>query len=321
MNRFEEKTENTDRSLPLARRFPIKEAMGYVINAFLIIILTLALYAKIDSSFDVNWGEIGFELVLIYMVSAIVYTNSLSLGKTNGQKRKEYQDAYKKCVDAITKLAENKYIEKIDEFCIERQRVDLEARKKIVLSSVHIPYEKYEAEYADKSIKELRHLKKPLADNDNKPEEEKKTDEEKNERPMFNKVQLRALIKVMYMKPHKLSSQSLTKPINAKTDEFIEDCTKIERKMIARKLIISFVTTFVVVNFSIELVNAFSFKTVIESVVRLIPILWSWVSGQFAGYNISINNKVANFTDKARFCQQADNWLNEKYGKEVESMN
>ncbi|MDE6758992.1 MAG: hypothetical protein K2J89_06960 [Clostridia bacterium] len=42
------------------------------------------------------------------------------------------------------------------------------------------------------------------------------------------------------------------------------------------------------------------------------------VSGQFAGYNISINNKVANFTDKARFCQQANNWLNEKYGKGVE---
>ncbi|MDE6758993.1 MAG: hypothetical protein K2J89_06965 [Clostridia bacterium] len=181
MNRFEEKTEIAGSNLPLAKRFPIKEAMGYVINAFLILILTLALYAKIDSSFDVNWEEVGFELVLIYMVSAIVYTNSLSLGKIDGQKRKEYQEAYKKCVDAITKLAENKYIEKIDEFCIERQKTDLEARKKIVLSSAHIPYEKYNNEYVGKSIKELRALKKLLAEN------------KKKAIPFFNKVQLRAL--------------------------------------------------------------------------------------------------------------------------------
>ena len=308
MNRFEEKFEKIDNS-PLVRKFPIKEAMGYIINAFLIVILTLALYAKIDSSFDVNWGEVGFELVLIYMVSAIVYTNSLSLGKLNGQKRKEYQEAYKDCVKAIAKLAGNKYIEKIDEFCIERQQIDLNARKRIALSSAHIPYDKYMTEYADKGIKELRALKKPLSDNESKAS------------PLFNKVQLRALIKVMYMKPHKLSSQALTKPVNARTEEFIENSAKIERQAIARKLISSFVTTFVVVNFSIEIVNAFSYKTVVESIVRLIPILWSWISGQFAGYNISINSKIAEFNDKTTLCNQADNWLNEHYGKGVESMN
>ncbi len=249
MNRFEEKFEKIDNS-PLVRKFPIKEAMGYVVNAFLIIILTLALYAKIDSSFNVNWEEVGFELVLVYMVSAIVYTNSLSLGKLNGQKRKEYQDAYKNCEEAIAKLSVNKNIEKIDEFCLERQQIDLDARKRIILTSAHIPYDKYQDEYVGKSIKELKALK-------------------------FNKVQLRALIKVMYMKPHKLSSLSLTKPVNARSEEFIENSARIERQTIARKLITSFVTTFIVVNFSIEIVNAFSYKTVVESIVRLIPILWS----------------------------------------------
>lgn len=302
MKRFEEKTDDTN-NLPIGRKLSVKEAMGYVINAFLIIILTLALYAKIDSSFDVDWGKVGFELVLIYMVSAIVYTNSLSLGKISGQKRDEYQDAYKNCVKAISKLAENKHIENIDKFCMEKQEADLEARKRVVLSSVHIPYDKYINEYADKSISELKAYKKPLTEN------------EKKARPFFNQVQIRALRKVMYMKPHKLSSQSLTKPVNAKTDEFLENCAKIERKMVARKLITSFVTTFVVVNFSIEIVNEFSYKTIVESVVRLIPILWSWISGQFAGYNISINSKIAYYNDKARFCSQADKWLNEHYGQ------
>lgn len=302
MKRFDER-ENDMSSLPMTRKLPIKEAMGYLINAFLILILTLALYAKIDSSFDVDWGKVGFELILIYMVSAIVYTNSLSLGKINGQKKEEYQEAYKRCTNAIIKLAENKHIENIDKFCMERQEADLEARKRIILSSVHIPYEKYQSEYAGKSISELRSLKKPLQA------------KEKKARAFFNKVQIRALIRVMYMKPHKLSPQSLTKPINAKTDEFLENCTKIERKMIARKLITSFVTTFIVVNFSIEIVSEFSYKTVVESIVRLIPILWSWISGQFAGYNISVNSKVAYYNDKARFCLQADNWLNERYGQ------
>ena len=308
MERFEEHTDSVDgNNLLNARALPLKEAMGYIINAFLIVILTLALYAKIDSNFDVDWKEIGFELLLIYMVSSIIYTNSLSLGKVSGQKRQEYKDAYEGCQTAIATLAKNKYIEKIDEFCLERQEADLTARKRVVLSSVHIPYDKYLSDYVGKSIKELRTLKKTSK---NKNGEEKK-------RPFFNKVQLRALIKVMHMRPHKLDSQQLTKPVNAKTSDFIEDCTKVERKMIARKLIMSLATTFVVVNFSIEIVNEFSYKTVVESIVRLIPILYSWISGQFAGYNIAVNNKVANFTDKARLCTLANKWLNEKYGEGV----
>lgn len=300
MNKLDN-NNNHSGSSPIERKLPIREAMGYVVNAFLIIILALALYAKIDSSFDVNWSEVGFELVLIYMISSIIYVNSLSLGKLNGQKRDEYKEAYRKCSEATTKLSENKYIANLNEFCIERQEADLEARKRLVLSSVYISYDDYTSKYAGKSIKELKAIKRDGAKDDEKA-------------PLFNRVQRRTLVKVMYMRPHKLSSQSLTKPLNAKSEEFIEDCGKIERKIIARKLISSLAATFIVVNFSIEIVSAFSYKTVVESIVRLIPILWSWLSGQFAGYNVSVNNKVAYYNDKARYCMQANNWLDEQYG-------
>lgn len=299
MNKLD--NNNNSNNSPIERKLPIREAMGYVVNAFLIIILALALYAKIDSSFDVDWSEIGFELVLIYMISSIIYVNSLSLGKLNGQKKDEYKEAYRKCNEATTKLSENKYIANLDKFCIERQEADLEARKRVVLSSVYIPYEDYKGKYAGKSMKELRAMRREGAKDGEKA-------------PLFNRVQLRALVKVMYMRPHKLSAQSLTKPLNAKSEEFIEDCGKIERKIIARRLISSLAATFIVVNFSIEIVSAFSYKTVVESIVRLIPILWSWLSGQFAGYNVSVNNKVAYYNDKAKYCMQADNWLCEKYG-------
>lgn len=307
MNKLD--NSNNQSNSPFERRIPLREAMGYVINAFLIIILALALYAKIDSSFDVNWRDVGFELIFIYMISSIIYINSLSLGKLNGQKKEEYKQAYKECNDATDKLSANKYIVNLDKFCLERQESDLEARKRVVLSSVYIPYDDYKSKYAGKSIKELKAMKR-----DEIKDDDKKKTEDGEKAPLFNRVQLRALTKVMYMRPHKLSPQSLTKPLNAKTKEFIEDCGKIERKIIAKKLIMSFATVVIVVNFSIEIVNAFSYKTVVESIVRLIPILWSWVSGQFAGYNISVNNKVAYYNDKARYCLQADNWLNEQNG-------
>lgn len=300
MKRFEDKAEDFSNS-PIARKANVKEAMGYMVNAALIIILALALYAKIDSSFKVNWAEVGFELIFIYMISSIIYINSLSLGKLSGQKNDIFKEAYNKCSEATVALAKNKYIANLDKFCLERQEADLEARKRIILSSVYIPYDDYTEKYAGKSIKELRAMKRD--------------DDKDDNAPLFNRIQLRSLIKVMYMRPHKLSPQSLTKPLNAKTEGFIEDCDRLERKIIAKRLIMSFATIIIVVNFSIKIVNAFSYKTIVESIVRLIPILWSWVSGQFAGYNISTNSKIAYFNDKAMLCHQANEWLNEKYGK------
>ena len=172
-------------------------------------------------------------------------------------------------------------------------------RRKSVLGAVYVPWDKYVSEYAQKSIKELRAMKR----------------EKEGEKPAphFNNEQIIAFIKVRRMKFHKFSPQQLTRPIDAKSEEFLEDISKLRRKTMARKMLMSLMLTLIAVSFSVEMVNDFSYRTVVEGVVKLIPMAWSWASGHFAGYNIASNNKMAYYKDKARYCLQADNWLNERY--------
>lgn len=302
MQKLENKFERIDNS-PVAKKLNVttKEFLGMAVNAFLILVLALSTYVTVSTSFDIDWGKLGFTSIFVYLISCVIYSNSLNLGESAVAKKQEYKDACKNCIEAIDTLVKNKYIEHIDEYCSEKRKSDLEMRRQSVLGAVYISWDKYVEEYAQKSIKELRAMKR------------EKAGEDKPAR-YFNKEQIIALIKVKRMKCHKFSPQQLTRPIDAKTEEFLEDIAKLRRKTMARKMLMSLLLTLIAVSFSVEMVNDFSYRTVVEGVVKLMPMAWSWASGHFAGYNIASNNKMAYYKDKARYCLQADNWLNEKYG-------
>ena len=304
MQKFEDKMERIDNS-PVAKKLNVttKEFMGMAVNAFLIIVLALSTYVTVSTSFEINWSKLGFTSIFVYLMSCIIYSNSLNLGESAAAKKPEYKEACKSCISAIDTLVKNKHIEHIDEYCSEKRKLDLEARRKTVLGAVYIPWDKYEEVYSQKSIKELKAMR------------QEKKDEEKKPSPFFNREQIKALIKVKKMKCQKFSPQQLTRPIDAKSEEFLEDISKLKRKTMSRKMLMSLVLTLIAVSFSVEMVNDFSYRTVVEGVVKLIPMAWSWVSGHFAGYNIASNNKMAYYKDKARYCSQANNWLNERYEK------
>lgn len=302
MQKLENRIESLDNS-PIAKRLNIttKEFLGMAVNAFLILVLALSTYVTVSTSFDIDWGKLGFTSVFVYLISCVIYSNSLNLGESAVAKKQEYKEVCKSCIDAIDTLVKNKYIEHIDEYCSEKQKTDLEMRRKSVLGAVYISWDKYVSDYAQKSIKELRAMKREK--------------EGEKSAPYFNKEQIIAFIKVRRMKCHKFSPQQLTRPIDAKSEEFLEDISKLRRKTMARKMLMSLMLTLIAVSFSVEMVNDFSYRTVVEGVVKLIPMAWSWASGHFAGYNIASNNKMAYYKDKARYCLQADNWLNERYGQ------
>lgn len=308
MNRFEEAVERMDNT-SVAKKLKIttKEFLGMAVNAFLIIVLAMSTYVTIDSTFNIDWSKLSFTTLFVYLMSCVIYSNSLNLGESAVAKKQDYKDVVKSCIGAIDTLVKNKFIEHIDEYCLAKQQSDLDSRRKTILSAVYVSWDKYESEYSKKSIKELKAMKR-----------DKENDEDQKPTPYFSHDQLRAISKARRMKCRKFSPQQLTRPIDAKSEEFLEDIAKLRRKVMARKMLMSLVLTLIAVNFSVELVSDFSYKTIVEGIVKLIPMAWSWASGHFAGYNITINNKMAYYKDKARYCTQANNWLNEKYGKEEE---
>ena len=315
MKRFEETTQRIDNS-PVAKKLNIttKEFLGMVVNAFLIVVLAMSTYVTVDSTFNIDWSKLGFTSLFVYLISCVIYSNSLNLGESAVAKKEDYKQTVKDCITSIDTLVKNKFIEHIDEYCLAKQKQDLESRRKTVLSTVYVSWEKYESDYSKKSIKELKEMTRDEKSDNSKEKANKKPV------PYFNREQLRAISKARRMKCHKFSPQQLTRPIDAKSEEFLEDIAKLRRKVMARKMLMSLILTLIAVNFSVGLVSDFTYKTVVESVVKLIPMAWSWASGHFTGYNITINNKMAYYKDKARYCTQANNWLNEKYGKEVESI-
>lgn len=65
----------------------------------------------------------------------------------------------------------------------------------------------------------------------------------------------------------------------------------------------------------LEMVKDLTFKTIVECLIKIFPIVWNWITGRFKGYALINDVYVGHFKDKARYCLQANNWLNERYGQ------
>ncbi|MCX4361760.1 MAG: hypothetical protein OSJ74_00010 [Clostridia bacterium] len=307
MKRFEDKFEQIDNS-PIGIKFNVtsKEVTAHMFNALVLIAFILASFVTIDENLDVQWSNVGRSAIIIFFASFMVYCNSLSIGKISGAKNSVYIEAKEKCEDAIGKLIENKYAEHVNEYCLAMQQNDLETRRKRILGAVFVSYEKYVTKYMDKSYKQLKRLTKAKNDGD-----KNSTEEEKELAPK----QIKAIMKANCMRYHKFDPQMLMRPTDAYSETFIRSASRADREVIIRRLVTSAIMTFVVVDFGVEMVKDLTFKTIVECLIKIFPIVWNWITGRFKGYALINDVYVGHFKDKARYCLQANNWLNERYGQ------
>lgn len=307
MKRFEDKFEQIDNS-PIGIKFNVtsKEVTAHMFNALVLIAFILASFVTIDENLDVQWSNVGRSAIIIFFASFMVYCNSLSIGKISGAKNPVYIEAKEKCEEAIGKLIENKYAERVNEYCLAMQQNDLETRRKRILGAVFVSYENYVTKYMDKSYKQLKRLTKAKNDGD-----KISTEEEKELAPK----QIKAIMKANYMRYHKFDPQMLMRPTDAYSETFIRSASRADREVIIRRLVTSAIMTFVVVDFGVEMVKDLTFKTIVECLIKIFPIVWNWITGRFKGYALINDVYVGHFKDKARYCLQANNWLNERYGQ------
>lgn len=271
-------------------------------NIFIILALYLVSFVVIDTSASIDWTKRGYELVFIYFAGYTIFSNSYSIGKLKGAKKKAYTDAETACIKAVNELQENSHFEHLEDFCEYIKVQDLMARRKSTLTAVCLKWDDWENDYKDHSLKELYARKKIV-----------KIDGQEKSIPVFDINQRKALFLAKRMKYHRFNPAMLTSPVVVKSDEFINNPSKTEHKKKISRLIMSAIFALITVNFSAELVKDFSFQTIVESLVKSMSLLWAWVSGQYSGYTNSIIDRVEHYTDKAKWCNRAKNWLDEKF--------
>lgn len=283
---------------PVKLKNDLRTWINVCFNIFIILALYLVSFVVIDTSASIDWTKRGYELVFIYFAGYTIFSNSYSIGKLKGAKKKAYTDAETKCVTAVESLQKNANFEHLEEFCEYIKIQDLAARRKSTLTAVCLKWKDWEENYKDHSLKELYALRKTV-----------KIDGQEKSIPVFDFNHRKALFIAKRMRYHKFTPAMLTSPVVAKSDEFINNPSRSEHKKKISRLVMSAIFALITVNFSAELVKDFSFQTVVESLVKSMSLLWAWVSGQYSGYTNAVVDRVEHYLDKAKWCNRADKWL------------
>lgn len=290
--------EDNQPARPVKLKNDLRTWVNVCFNIFIILALYLVSFVVIDTSASIDWTKRGYELVFIYFAGYTIFSNSYSIGKLKGAKKKAYTDAETKCVTAVESLQKNANFEHLEEFCEYIKIQDLAARRKSTLTAVCLKWKDWEENYKDRSLKELYALRKTV-----------KIDGQEKSIPVFDFNQRKALFIAKRMRYHKFTPAMLTSPVVAKSDEFLNNPTRTEHKKKISRLVMSAIFALITVNFSAELVKDFSFQTVVESLVKSMSLLWAWVSGQYSGYTNAVVDRVEHYLDKAKWCNRADKWL------------
>lgn len=292
--------EDNQPTRPFKSKNDLRAWVNVCFNIFIILALYLVSFVVIDTSASVDWTKRGYELIFIYFAGYTIFSNSYSIGKLKGAKKKVYIDAESKCTTAVEVLQINCNFEHLEEFCEYIKSQDLAARRKSTLTAVCLKWKDWEDDYKNHSLKELYARKKTV-----------KIDGQEKSIPVFDFNQRKALFLAKRMRYHKFTPAMLTSPVVAKSDEFLNNPARQEHKKKISRLIMSAIFALITVNFSAELVKDFSFQTVVESLVKSMSLLWAWVSGQYSGYTNAVIDRVDHYLDKAKWCNRADKWLKE----------
>lgn len=295
----QEHTQETTRS-SIKTKNDLRTWINICFNIFIILALYLVSFVVIDTSASVDWTKRGYELVFIYFAGYTIFSNSYSIGKLKGAKKKVYTDAESKCATAVEALQINCNFEHLEEFCEYIKKQDLNARRKSTLTAVCLKWSDWEDNYKNHSLKELYALRKTV-----------NIDGQEKSIPVFDFNQRKALFLAKRMRYHKFTPAMLTSPVVARSDEFINNPSRAEHKKKISRLVMSAIFALITVNFSAELVKDFSFQTVVESLVKSMSLLWAWVSGQYSGYTNAVIDRVEHYLDKAKWCNRANKWLND----------
>ena len=286
----------------------IKSTLYSLVNTFIILVLALASYVKLYTSIELDLADLAYNTLLLWVCGYIVYSNALGSGELKGQGTDMYKDALSEAMTANKTLTGNKNIEYLYMFVQEQREIELNSRRRAVIGSATLSWEKWQSDYIHASMRELRARRREVTNAKGKTVKV----------PYFERHQLVAILRCKTMRYKSFSVLQLTSPVGAKGEQFIAPSADSVRKAIkTRRALTSVVFMLIVANFAVEMVQDFTFATAVECIVSLVPVAWAGVSGWFSGWHLSTTTAIAHFLGKAKWCNRAVAWL-DKYTPETE---
>lgn len=277
----------------------VKGTIYLISNIALIIAVVFIYFVSLKPALKIDWSDITYEIVILCVFAYILFCNSLARAKLKGQATEAHIEAVKAYTEASTKLLQSRNIDYIYLFCEEHKREDLINRRKELLISVGVSYDKYIAEYCKMTRKDLTALTR-------------KSNVDGTERTvkLFTRRQIRAIMQANRMRCKKFDQSMLITAGKVAGNRFLpRDPCKHEAFYKLRKIFTSILTLTLTASITVDAVLDLSWAVVAECAVKLVAMAWAWTTGHMYGWDNTTKEDVYFLRSKAEWCSRAERWL------------
>ena len=239
------------------------------VNDFMLIVLVVIAAIVSFTDLELSWGSIAkltALMIFLYIITTLVYRNSYARGIARGKADKQYQEARVDYLNNRQRIYDHNIANLVPEFCRVYRKDELREYRASLLLDIEMEYDEYAAKYARMPTKEIMKLPMSL--------EAKET-----------------IIKCNKAKSIKLRPGMILNE-NGEYDRHKligKSGKQRERQDKREQVIIRAIYVLFGGLVTVSLMLNFSFTTLVQWIIRFLPVLIALISGDDTGYcNITV---------------------------------
>lgn len=266
-----------------------------VVNLVVIAAIMLLKVATIDGTFNIDWIAFGAETAILWIVQYMLFLVNYSIGKDKGKLTELYEESASECRKVCNELIAAFSPSKIQEYCDFITQLDLQNAQRRILSGV-CEFDDFNTKYRFMNRAQLKAVPRSIS-----------------ELYLFDRRQIKAILRAQKLKAEKMTSSDL---IYAEVDMRSRHRVAArpgasEQKQKMRKLFNSAIFAAIFTGVTVSATVDFSFSSVVDMFMSLVPILIGVVNGRVQGYRLSTATAVAYFRAVAAESKAAKKWLDD----------
>ena len=275
-----------------------------VVNLVVIAAIMLLKVATIDGTFSIDWVAFGAETAILWIVQYMLFLVNYSIGKDKGKLTELYDQSATECRSICNELIAAYSPSKIQEYCDFITQLDLQNAQRRILSGA-CEFDDFNAKYRFMNRAQLKAVPRFIsaetaiitAEFAKKLQKRRLSGAEKAKLYLFDRRQIKAILRAQRLKAEKMTSSDL---IYAEVDMQIRRRVAAkpgasEQKQKMRKLLNSAIFAAIFTGVTVSATVDFSFSSVVDMFMSLVPILIGVVNGRVQGYRRSTATAVAYF--------------------------
>ena len=231
------------------------------------LVVIAAIISFTDFSFSAgDWKNLTALTLFLYIITMFIYRNRYEKGMARGKKDAEYQLSLKTYRENRSELSLKNLVSHVPRFCIDYKKQELREYRESLLCDIEMEYETYKEKYITMSNKEI--LQQPLS---------------AEAKSIIIKCNRAKAIKL-------LPGMILNESGEFDRDKLIgKSGRQRERHDKKKQAIIRAVYVLFGAAIAFDMILNFSVMTIIQWVVRMLPIVIAIISGDDGGYcNITV---------------------------------